>query len=368
MLPYVFLILIPLVFSLVTVDKGRIYICGDSDTREKNLALPVFFLMLFFILALRHETVGNDLLNYKYYFQIHSNSALKDLMSYETESLFKVFNWLIGRITDNYQWYLTIVAAVCLIPIAKVYCEDRTHSYLKIIVFVNMSVFVMLFSGIRQSIAMAVGMVAYMFVRKKKLVAFILAVIVAIGIHHSAIMLAVMYPAYYMVLRKKHFYIIIPTIVITYVFNQQIFTFITSALSSYTDAYEAEIAGTGAFGSLILFVLFAIFSHVVPDESKMDQDMLGLRNYMFVAVVIQCFAPLHMLAMRMNYYFILFIPLLLSKVLKVPKEDYSQVAITAETVMNIFFTVYFLMTTYNSYVTGISALNTVPYVPFWRGY
>lgn len=27
----------------------------------------------------------------------------------------------------------------------------------------------------------------------------------------------------------------------------------------------------------------------------------------------------------------------------------------------------FIMNTYSSYVTGISALDTIPYIPFWRG-
>lgn len=368
MLAYVLIVLIPFLFTMVTMEKGRIYVCGDSEKRKRSMALPVFFFMLFAILAVRHETIGRDLPNYKYYFEMHSQSNLKQLQAHDMEPLFKLFNWIVGHLTHNFQWYLAIVALICIVPIAMVYLEDREHSYLKIVLFLNMSIFIMLFSGIRQSLAMAMGMIAYRFVRKKKLPAFIAVVLVAVGIHHSAIMLFFMYPAYYMALRKKHFYIIIPAILACYVFNQQIFALISTVLSSYADEYEVTAGSTGAFGMLFLFILFAVFSHVIPDEAKMDQEMLGLRNLLLVAVLIQCFAPLHNLAMRMNYYYILFIPVLIPKVIKAAKDDYVQVATTAKHVMCAFFTVYFLIGIYNSYVTGISALDTVPYIPFWRGY
>jgi hypothetical protein len=61
---------------------------------------------------------------------------------------------------------------------------------------------------------------------------------------------------------------------------------------------------------LILFLIFTVFAYLVPDESKLDPDTIGMRNFLLLAVAIQMFAPLHSLAMRMNYYYIVFIPLL----------------------------------------------------------
>jgi hypothetical protein len=117
---------------------------------------------------------------------------------------------------------------------------------------------------------------------------------------------------------------------------------------------------------LILFVLFAIVSYVLPDEELMDEETLGLRNFLLAAVVIQSFVPLHQLAMRMNYYFVLFIPVLIPKILKSCKASMSQAGYLSNWVFSIYFLVYYLDKLYTSCSTGISSLNTYPYRFFWQ--
>lgn len=230
-----------------------------------------------------------------------------------------------------------------------------------------MTTFVMIFSGIRQSLAMGLGMIAYRFVRKKKWLAFLLTVLIALGIHHSAFMILFMYPLYHLSFKKKHLWFIIPAVAVTFIFNRQIFVFANRILADFSDEYTTEIASTGAVTSLILFIAFAIFSYMIPDESAMDQETIALRNFMVFAVFLQCFSPLHSLAMRLNYYYILFIPLLLPKILKVPSPAFRQVAKLGEIVLSVFFTLYFFYTIYIGCTVGNDALlNTCPYVPFWN--
>jgi hypothetical protein len=93
--------------------------------------------------------------------------------------------------------------------------------------------------------------------------------------------------------------------------------------------------------------------------------MNGLRNFLLMAVLLQCFAPVHTLAMRMNYYFIIFVPIIVPKIFKYAKDNIKDVAKIARGVIVGFFVAYYLYTTYVSCQTGISALNTYPYVPFW---
>ena len=69
----------------------------------------------------------------------------------------------------------------------------------------------------------------------------------------------------------------------------------------------------------------------------------------------------------MNYYFILLIPMAVGKCLTFVDYKYAQVAKVGEIVICVFFTALFLYNTYISYITGVSALDTIPYVPFWKG-
>ena len=52
--------------------------------------------------------------------------------------------------------------------------------------------------------------------------------------------------------------------------------------------------------------------------------------------------------------------------LKLSKPHIKDVAHVAKLVMVGFFVVYYLYTTYRYCQTGMSPLNTYPYVPFWE--
>ena len=370
MIPYFALLIIPAMFLSVAVkigkSQGRNAWMLTIKKNSQDSVLSIFFFLLLMLLVLRHETIGRDLSNYKIIFG-YSARGLRYVFDSWQEVLFKLYNWIVFQVTDNYQIYLVITATITVLPIAYVYLQDRAHGYMKIAMFVNMSTFIMLFSGLRQSMAMAAGMLAYCCVRDRKIGKFLLWATIAALIHHSGFMVFFIYPLYHMELRKKHMLVVVPLMVGIYVFNRQIFGGITKLLGSITDKYEATMTSTGAYGSLILFVIFVIFAHVVTDRNRCDGETKGLLNFLLMTVAIQCFAPLHDTAMRMNYYFIVFIPIALGRCISRCKHSMRQVVTAAEVIISLFFTALFFATTYRSYQTGISTLDTIPYIPFWKG-
>ena len=372
MVPYILLILIPVLFSVVVYKAPQAQTAeglmrDDDYVRRFNLTIPVFFAMLVIMLVLRHETVGIDLLNYKYYFNLYRGLPFQTLFAVEIEPLYAVLSWLIGQMTENYQIFLAVVALLTVLPIAVLYAEDREYGCLKIALYLNMSTFVMLFSGLRQSLAIAVGIVAYFFVRKKHLLRFLICVAVAMGFHTSAIVLLLLYPCYHAKFKKQHLWFLIPTLLLVFVFNRYLFSFLSKVLNRYLgEQYEAVATSTGAYTMLLVFAAFAFLCYFIPEEDQMDDETLGLRNVMLLAVLLQCFAPIHPLAMRMNYYFIILIPILMPKIFKCKKEAYEELARLFEIGLTLFFFAYFLLDTLTAYRTGSGALNTVPYVPFWK--
>ena len=112
---------------------------------------------------------------------------------------------------------------------------------------------------------------------------------------------------------------------------------------------------------LILFAVIAIFTFVIPDESKLDSDTVGMRNFLLFSVLLQTFAPLHSLAMRMNYYYIAFTPLVVTRVIKARSKTWSQIAIVARNVMVVFFITYFWLSAPKD-----NLLDTFPYYFFWE--
>jgi hypothetical protein len=162
-------------------------------------------------------------------------------------------------------------------------------------------------------------------------------------------------------------WVVIPTVLAIFVFNKPIFNWATNLLAKlFGDLYDATASDTGAYNTLILLVVFALFAYLLPDETAMDQETLGLRNFLLVAVILQCFAPVHALAMRMNYYYLIFVPILMPKLLRKVKTNWNDVAWLAKGAMVVFFVVYYLVDIYQQCQSGISALDTYPYKFFWE--
>ena len=350
------LLLIPILLQHCTV---RGYALPFEKRNQR--ALTFFFVFLTFLLVLRHESVGVDTGNYIYVYENFCNMSWVQVGQDSHEYGFSYFNKFVSLFSREPQIFLAVVALMISAMIYPTYKRLSTDATLTIVLFCTMSTFVMMFSGIRQMIAIAIGFLAYECTRKKKLMLFILAVIVALAFHTSAFMLVFMYPLYHAKITRKWLLPLIPILTIVLIFNKQIFSILAALLEHYTK-YDASMVETGAYTMLILFAMFAVFAFLIPDESRMDRETIGLRNFLLFALVLQMFAPLHSLAMRMNYYYIIFIPLLIPKIISCRNARWGQVAVVARHIMVGFFLVYFFLNAY----TSKSNLNVFPYRFFWE--
>ena len=355
MLVFIVLLAVPLLLQYGVVGNTHI----DFEKKNKR-ALMFFFIILTLILMFRHASVGNDTRNYIRLFQQISFSDWSELNRYTTEVGFVYLCKFISVISDNPQFFLSIVSVIVCACLSFTYTRLCKEPSLTIILFCNMATFVMMFSGIRQMLAIAIGLVAYECTQRKKLFWFIVSVLFAMFFHTSAFILAFMYPLYHAKITKKWMFVIVPLLTTIFIFNKRIFSFLLIILSRFTE-YEGEITATGAYTMLFLFIAFAVFSFLVPNESLLDEETRGLRNFLLFSCVIQFFAPVHTLAMRMNYYYIIFIPLLLPRIIAYRSIRYKQIAVIGRYVMLGFFLVYFFAS-----ANGDGNLHVFPYHFFWE--
>lgn len=336
------------------------YIPGIEYQRKNVAAMRLFFIMLLILVACRHWNVGTDTSNYVILCREIVNTPLKQYTGFATEQGFVWLTKLSYMIFDHDQFCLALTAAISILLIARTYIRLCKDTSLTITLFSAMSVFVMLFSGIRQSLAMGIGMLSYEFVRKKKKAWFLFTVVVACLFHNSAIMLLLLYPAYHVKITKKSLYIVVPVILLIFVFNRPIFSFLTVILARFT-RFDMLSSATGAYTMLILFVVLAVFAYIIPNEERLDEEAKGLRNILLLAIVVQMFAPLHTLAMRMNYYYIVLLPLLIPMVISARKDSLRQVAYAGRCVMIGVFLLYFF-----AVLAPSGALDVFPYHFFWE--
>ena len=276
------------------------------------------------------------------------------------DSGFYLFLKVISVFTTDFRVVLILSAIVSLVPITFLYFfHARQNAYLSIVIFLSIGLFSIYFSTMRQTMAMAFVVPAYYFVRNRKPIFFLLMVFLAFLFHNSALVMLLMYPIYHMKLRlNSSLLLVIPVIILVYIFRAPIFSWMSFIVR---DFYESDIAETGAIMIFVLLLFFSFFSYLIPNNALLDKDTLGLRNLLLLCTIIQIFAGINSLAMRVNYYFLLFVPILIPRIINYASEKNKKIAYLSYILMIGFFTFWFFFRAY----TVKDVLHVFPYVPMW---
>ncbi len=358
MLPYYFLIAAPFLVSVLQFESQA----RQMISKKKNWPILLFFLIYFVLLACRHETVGLDTISYEKLFNSISNTAWSDLYNYRgSEFGYTILNKLVSAVGGNYRVFLVLSSAIIVIPLAKMYFEYSDNSMVSISIFLVLPMFIMLFSGTRQAIAMSIGVWSFYAAKNKRPIWFLLSVLLAFSFHQSAFILLLLYPAYHLKLRPIHLVTLIPAYVLSFFFREQIFLGLLPLLGDkYVERYS-EINETGAVTMLILFAIFLAYAFIVPKGIEIDETTNGLRNFLVLAVFIQMFSTISTITMRINYYYLLFLPLLIPRITSRWTTVDKFIRNVANITMVVFFVLYYMIKAYTT-----DSLDIYPYIPFWN--
>lgn len=328
-----------------------------ANNDNKNVVISAFFVLFVLLLSLRGQYCGNDTLGYITFFEQAGYLSWDALLLSDLEVAYLVLEKLCAYLFTSPQIFLTVVACISVVPIWMMYRKYSMMPLLVISLFLTVAPFTMYFSGLRQIIAMAFIYPAFEAAKRRRLIVFLLITAIAFLFHKSAFIMLLMYPVCRFKITFKWLWFVVPVIVLIFVFNTQIFGFLLFYLN---DIYDGTIVSTGAYTILILLILFTAYCFIIPDETKLDSDTLMMRNILLLSVVIQCFAPLNPLSMRLNYYFLLFVPLLIPRIASNPLPLFQDTAAVSHKIMVVFFYIYF----FANLVSG-GGLNIYPYTSFW---
>lgn len=364
MVPYFVMVGLPALMALI-FNRFKY-----NSPKENRMVIDAFFFIWLVLLILRSETVGCDLPVYKTHFYSYSEMSLWDVVVRgfhgEFELGFALIAKLLSIISTDFHLVIAVCALISVIPIWKMYRNEGRHGFLIIALFINIAPFVMYFSGLRQVIAMAFIVPIYHYCKQKKVLKCVLLILLAYLFHKSAVMMLLFYPVYHLRLKKQiHILYILPLALGVYVFNVPIFRFLLFFMEGkYVDRYGEGIGATGAYAVLLLLAVILVYTYLIPETEKLNDDTVGLRNILILCVFLQTFAGVHTVAMRMNYYFLLFVPLLIPRIVEAGKTKYAPLIKFSVICMVAFFTFYYFYYAY----TDADILNVYPYDSLIKDY
>lgn len=334
------------------------YLHHPHESPRKNIAIFCFG-WIFIILALRHQSMGVDLgyntsSGYLVSFNTISKMNWKSVLSLQNflnyEKGYVIFNKLIGVILPECQFFLAVCAAISIGPIAYVIYKKSKMPTLSYFIYLGLPAFLLCYSGLRQAIAIAIVFMSIIFVQQKKRVKFVGTVLLATLFHSSAIIYLVVYPIYYLRLKKNAQFISVLFIPLVYTFRYSIFSIVSKIFRS-----NATPDSNSAITLFLIFTLIYIFTIFFGNDSE---EVNGYRNIFYLACLCQAFGGVYSIAVRVTYYFMLSLVLLLPEILH------------RRTKNNIIFTIligvaFISFGLYSLYVSQWSWAMASPWMPFW---
>lgn len=299
MLPYMVVALWPLiVYSIFT--KGKIVI-GE---KEINFYWYVILAMLpmFIMIGFRSGNLGADTNGYlNNFIYVNSTPFSEVLETSRMEKGYLIFVKLITYITKYplvYQLICTFIYFIGVLEFAKTL--DKKDVFLFIFFVCTLGLFFFMFTGVRQSLAMSICLFGYKYSQRRKIIPFILCVLLAFCFHKSAILFIVVY---FMVKMKVTWYNTVAYavglwIVTTYLFDIQ--EWFNEQLE-----YDYGVEKTNSGGIfVIILALLTVFSMVmIYNNHKFNKDIQAFMNINFITVFFWLLRLQTRVAERPSMYF-----------------------------------------------------------------
>jgi len=313
-----------LIAGLLIYEDAGIY--ADSRYFRKRYILLIC-LILILQSGLRNWAVGAD--TYSYFESFENTKSLSWLQvwgvitDYYTQNIGKdpgyaVFEKITQLIVPNYQIYLIVIATLFFSALGNFIFNNTKRLADAIFAFVLYScLFYSFFSitGLRQTMATAGVLWSYEFIKKRKLLPFILILLVSSTIHKSAL---IFLPFYYIAQIKntKYLYSLVSLLFILFMF----FKVPVSAFFKRTGGYEDYIVpyeGSGTFTFTFMLLLIGVIAFFqMKFVIRKNRTVLPIYNAFAMAIVFTPLTWVNPSAMRVVQYYSIFMLLLIPNVIQ----------------------------------------------------
>lgn len=356
---YLYLIIMLYFFSISLVrGNGKI----------KKILTYIGGILLLLLLALKSSAVGNDTGNYIYYFnRLGQLDGLTDPAS-RFEVGYQVYSKLIYLIFKNSQFLFIISSIICMAALILFLKKFSNNIAYSLFLFVGLRFYYFYLSGIRQSLAISIILVAFIYFRNnKKMISFLL-IILATLFHNSAIIFLLIFPLEKINKVKNGVAFICVFGLLSYLLINPLINIVLQHLPEYYGHYllsESFAAGNLAnyldFGLKMSFIILAIVMNY--KNLNVDNNDSNYKNnvyFMIISAILSLIATRASLLDRLELYFwifsITFIPDILNNIRSKSNKK----------ILTIFVTVFIFI--YNIIILKFKPEwnMVVPYSFFWR--
>lgn len=291
-----------------------------KETQERKIFLTMQFLFVIYfglMIGLRDISVGADTWSYVDTFENMKYKTFAELFNSADRSheyLFSSITKILSMRTENRFVFTTVFAMGFSLSYGYIVHKLSDNYFVTYTVLMTLYM-TFIISGMRQVAAMSILFLSYPFIKKRKLIPFLLCVAVAYFFHNTAVIFVL---AYFIANKKMgwlQFGIIAGALVLTYVLPGVTTKFLYETiawkkLETY-QTYDATVNISGFIIKLFIFIFNLIHYKQVVEK---DSSNLFLYNMSAMGVALEAFTVIMSQAFRMSMYFSIFDTILLANV------------------------------------------------------
>lgn len=274
---------------------------GSCKTeRAKKWNFIIALLPVFVLIAFKSESIGADTNNY-----LEAFSDFRDINYGEEgekvlEFGFQYLLIILRRITHNPQSLLITLGILTFISLYRFIKQTASNWCLALYFFICLGFFQFVMSGIRQSMAIEIMLLAYPLIKKKKLFPYMLMVVVASLFHRSAIVCAPLYFIANMTVNRRNTTMMIVVMTILFFFSDTILL-TTADVMNYVYGIERTDNGHVFLLIVLLITYFAYKNKEIILSSQSETKNLFNANY--VSVLLWIIRMVSRTVERVSLYF-----------------------------------------------------------------
>lgn len=300
---YLFFAFIPILVSIV-VSFGYKKSVKTND-KAKRTFLFCCGLFMFLIVSLRHREVGSvDSQNYYNNWEMLSGFSFSSFRTYIPESKFEtgylVFVWIFSHIFPEGQSVFVLSAMLFVVALCRFIYINSKDLELSFVMYVCLGLYTFTVQGLRQSMAMSMCLFAIEFAKKRKLLPFLLLVLLATTFHASAVVFLIVYFIYGFTLNIRTGIVALGFTVLMFATSGQIASIGNQLLDR---EYDTSVE-SGGFVAVAVYVIILVVAIVFAGKNRKDKDYSFFVIFTYIGMLFYLMRYFEVrIAERISFYF-----------------------------------------------------------------
>ena len=230
---------------------------------------------------------------------------------------------VLESITSNYTVFLFVFSLPLCVGLAILVKKESEDYFLTTLLLCVLGIVYFCMAGLRQAIAIGFCLISYKFVKERKLIPFLICILLAYGFHNSSLVFILAYPLYKSKTNSFYFVFVAICFILGYIKSGIINSlgFLLTKDSAF-EVYFNEKSGGLNYTAYIIQLAMTVFCFLYKEKICEENENAGfLFNMSLIGLCVQGFAGVVSEFFRLSMYFSIFLAVLVPKAIMAEKND-----------------------------------------------